>query len=75
MEGQVTILATLPCSDTIQMKSQRVSCWPKLAFTSPTATTLLHEASSPEQIPQSTQDSDFGRAASIGAARAACAAA
>lgn len=71
----MTILATLPRSDTIQMKSQRVSCWPKLAFTSPTAMTLLQEAAFPGLTPQSTRDPDFRRAASIGAACAPCAAA
>lgn len=57
------------------MKSLRVSCWPKLAFTSPTATTVLLKAAFPGQTPQSTWDPDFGRAVSIGAARAPCAAA
>lgn len=42
MESQVTILATLPRSDTIQTKSLYVSCWPERAFTSPTASRTRH---------------------------------
>lgn len=49
MGSQVTILATLPRSDKIQMKSRRVLCWPKPAFTAPTATVLLQEAACPGQ--------------------------
>lgn len=55
MASQVTILATLPRSDKIQMKSRRVLCWPKPAFTAPTATVLLQEAACPGQAPWNAQ--------------------
>lgn len=60
MESQVTILATLPRSDTIQTKLLHVLCWPERAFTSPTATRTrrfqgrhlgAHEIPSEEQRP------------------------
>lgn len=52
MGSQVTILATLPRSDRIQMKSRRVLCWPKAALAAPPATGLLQEAAWPGQEQQ-----------------------
>lgn len=69
MGSQVTILATLPRSDKIQMKSRRVSCWPKPAFTAPTATVLLQRKQRVQGRHPGTRRSRRGRAASIGAAR------